>query len=208
LLALLTRNVVYGVMLWLLAMMCAPAAWADDDAFDDALPLHADEQPSAGWDPRLNDTSSAPVSDPWGLSSAGSYSWDHNARREQLARAEPPQGYRVKENPRKGMIGAGAAVFAGLYTATITGMVAADAFNILFAVPIAGPLVMAHHGGVAWMTNPIYALALLDGLGQLAGSITMIVGVSTRQTERVVASEESAPAITLSPGGAGLVWRF
>ena len=113
-----------------------------------------------------------------------------------------PPGYHSVPRTRTRLIIAGACVLGTLYS--FSALAAQDKENTVLAVPVIGPLLQlaGKHGDDA------PALLVIDGLGQVAGAVMLIVGLSTSSTVLVrndLAEVHIAPMMTKEGAGAGLI---
>ena len=166
-----------------LAALASPSR--ADDAVEYVAPLSQTTQPS--YVPQSVALSGPPVLESW-----------HES--------EPvPPGYRPKTRARTGLIVAGASVLGSLYLTSV--LAAQDSDTTSLAVPVIGPFLQIASGH----SESANSLLVVDGLGQVAGAILLLVGLTTTSTVLVrndLAEVHIAPIATGKGGGAGLVGRF
>jgi hypothetical protein len=127
-----------------------------------------------------------------------------------------PPGYRPVERTRKGLIVGGAVTFGTLYllTVLVTAMIqdvenatgSKDNVSALY-VPALGPFIQM----ASTSSSSGNVVLAIDGAGQTAGAIMLIVGLTSPKTVLVrndLAEIRFAPVITRGSAGAGLVGTF
>ena len=106
----------------------------------------------------------------------------------------PPPGYHLEENPRKGLVIAGAVVLGVTYGLSASiGLAAQNTDYRWLAIPVFGPFIAlgarnecnSNNFGCEGIDTVVRFYLVLDGIAQLGGAAMLISGVAFRKKELV-----------------------
>ncbi len=146
--------------------------------------------------------SSAP---PIQMSSAPSATPEQTARPARLPYQEgvvPPEGYRIDEHMRKGLVLGGGVVFGAAYVLGIGLAVTSDWGNHgdLLVLPVLGPVLTLATRSKRDGDGAVVAGLCLDQIVQLAGATMMIVGITSTKKEFV---RDDVARVSVGPARVG-----
>jgi hypothetical protein len=117
-----------------------------------------------------------------------------------------PPGYRPATRSRRGLLITGAAIFGSMYMMSVLAGGTDSSLTPLY-VPVLGPFLQIATGH----DDGANGLLMLDGLGQAAGAVMLLIGATTTKTVLVrndLAEVRIAPTVTKTGSGIGLVGTF
>jgi hypothetical protein len=119
-----------------------------------------------------------------------------------------PPGYRPVSRARRGLLITGASILGSLYMLAVLAGGTDKSLTPLY-VPVFGPFLQiatGHDSG-----SGANGVLVLDGLGQTAGAVMLLIAATTTKTVLVrndLAEVRIAPTVTKTGSGIGLVGRF